>query len=84
MRHNTLRDTEAALLREACHDVRLEPNLIRIQNEETMPSTSTEDRARLEISAHGVWSNMERVFFDIRVTHPNNPSNCTKALRQIY
>ena len=87
MRHNSLRDTEASLLREACHDVRLEPELIPLQQDEDMmmaSSTATQDRARLDISASGVWCNMERVFFDIRVTHPNNPSNCNKSLRQIY
>ena len=84
MRHNILRDTEATLMREACHDVKIEPELIRVENEEMMSSTATQDRARLDISARGVWCNMERVFFDIRVTHPNNPSNRTKSLNQIY
>ena len=27
---------------------------------------------------------MERTFFDVRVTHPNTQSNCSKSLRKIY
>ena len=84
MRHNALRNAEAALLKEVCHDVRLEPELIPIQGEELHSSTALQDRARLDISARGVWSHMERVFYDVRVTHPNTRSNCDKSLRQIY
>ena len=72
-------------LREACRDVKTEPELIPLENETLMyASTATEDRARLDISARGVWGNMERVFFDVRVTHPNTLSNRNKPLRQIY
>ena len=84
MRHNSLRNTEAALLQEVCHDVTIEPSLIPINGEEFAASTSTEDQARLDISARGVWSPMERVFLDVRVTHPNTPTNRPKSLRQIY
>ena len=27
---------------------------------------------------------MERTFFDVKVTHPNTQSNCSKSLRKIY
>ena len=84
MRHNALRNAEAALMKEVCHDVRLEPELIPIQGEELHSGTAGQDRARLDISARGVWCQMERVFFDVRVTHPNTRSNRDKSLRQIF
>ena len=84
MRHNALRNAEAALLQEVCHDVKIEPSLIPVNGEEFLASTSTEDHARLDISARGVWSPMERVFIDVRVTHPNTQTNGSKSLRQIY
>ena len=84
MRHNALRNAEAALLEEVCHDIRVEPDLIPIEGEILHSGTTTADRARLDISGHGVWSQMERVFFDVRVTHPNTRSNRSKSLRQIF
>ena len=84
MRHNALRNTEAALLNEVCRDVNIEPDLIPVDDEELRSSTTSQDRAKLDISARGVYGQMERVFFDVRVTHPNTQTNCTKSLRQIY
>ena len=87
LRHNALRNTEAALLKEVCHDVKIEPVLMPIEETDDffqLASTSTEDNARLDISARGVWSPMDRVFFDIRVTHPNTLSNERKPPIQIY
>ena len=84
LRHNVLRDTEAALLREVCHDVRTEPGLIPVENEILSMATSQEENARLDVSARGVWSSMDRVFFDIRVTHPNTLTNEGKSPAQIY
>ena len=84
MRHNALRNTEAELMKQVCQDVKLEPELIPIEGEQMRTSTATQDKVRLDISARGVWNPMERVFFDVRVTHPNTQSNRSKALRQIY
>ena len=47
MRHNALRDTEADLMKEVCRDVKIEPALIPIPNEQT------QDQARCDISAQG-------------------------------
>ena len=84
MRHNTLRDTEAKLLEEACRDVEIEPSLIPVDGEELQRGTTVQDGARLDISARGLWNPLERVFFDVRVTHPNTQTNVSKPLRQIY
>lgn len=83
MRHNRIRDAEAHILREVCKDVRVEPELLPIGN---MPveSTNTSEKARLDVSAVGIWSQMERTFLDIRVTHPNSPSYKGKDIAKVY
>ena len=84
MRHNALRDREAAFLREICKDVKTEPNLLPTDADDLSHRTISTDGARLDISARGVWSTFERTFFDIRITHPNAPSNQQKTLAQLY
>lgn len=82
MRHNALRDTEAKFMQEVCRDVKIEPELIQIERE--MIQGNTAPKARLDISARGVWSQCEKTFFDVRVTHPNAESHRSKSLQQIY
>ena len=83
MRHNNIRDLEASLLKEVCKDVKVEPELLPIGNVETQ-SSNRADKARLDVSAVGVWSSMERTFLDVRVMHPNSPSYIDKTPDQIY
>ena len=42
------------------------------------------EHARLDVAARGVWSQYDRSFVDIRVTHPNCLSNSDKTLKEIY
>ena len=42
------------------------------------------DRARLDVSAVGLWSSHEKTFLDVRVVHPNSPSYIDKTPEQIY
>ena len=84
MRHNALRDAEASLLKEVCRDVCIEPVLLPVNEEELNSQTNGAPKARLDISARGVWSAGERTFFDARVTHANSGSNRGKSLEQIY
>merc|ERR1712224_346401 len=42
------------------------------------------ENARLDVAARGVWSQYDRSFVDIRVTHPNCLSNSGKTLKGIY
>ena len=81
MRHNALRDIEGELLRNICKDVKIEPQLIPNQNEN---AGSNAEGARLDISAIGLWSNHERTFFDVRVTHPTAISHMKKPLAYLY
>ncbi len=57
VRRIALRDTDAALLREVCRDVRTEPSLLPVPTNKSChpPSTNTKDQARLDIVATGLW-----------------------------
>ena len=82
MRHNNIRDLTASLLREVCRDVKIEPELLPIENS---GNTSKEpEKARADVSAIGVWSSMERTFLDVRVTHPHSPSFAGLTSEQLY
>ena len=83
MRHNNIRDLEASLLKEICKDVKVEPELLPLNNSETQ-SSNVAEKARLDVSAVGVWSSMERTFLDIRVMHPNSPSYMAITPDQLY
>ena len=73
---STIRDTTAKLLEEVCYDVQIEPRLIPIsgENEEVYDAVrgNVAEHARLDVAARGVWSQYDRSFVDIRVTHPNS------------
>ena len=83
MRHNNIRDFEASLLREICKDVKVEPMLLPV-GETTTRSSNLAEKARLDVSAVGVWSSMERTFLDVRVVHLNSPSYINQTPEQTY
>ena len=83
MRHNMIRDLEANILKDVCKDVRIEPELLPIVGTSTS-SNNLALKARLDVSAVGVWSPMERTFLDVRVVHPNCPTNRGKTIEKIY
>ena len=83
MRHNRIRDLEASILKDVCKDVKVEPQLIPVGNR-VVESTNSAEGARLDVSAIGVWSPMERTFLDVRVVHPNSPSYRGKSIKDIY
>ena len=84
MRHNEVRDAEAELLREVCRDVQVEPALIPLSGQQFSRSSNHSDLARLDISARGLWSPMEKAFLDVRIFHSNAESNRSKSLPQLY
>ena len=83
MRHNNVRDLEANLLKEVCKDVKVEPELLPIGDTETSSSNDAE-KARLDVSAVGIWSSTERTFLDVRVMHPNSPSYLNATPDHLY
>ena len=83
MRHNKLRDLEAELMRQVCNDVRIEPELLPLENDEIVNGNRAK-KARLDVSGNGVWGPQEKTFLDIRVMHPNSESYMNKDIRQVY
>ena len=86
IRHNELRDITAALLKEVCTDVTVEPSLQPLTGEALDMRTSIRgDEGRLDISARGFWgSRFERAFYDVRVFNPCAPSNRTQQIAATY
>ena len=85
IRHNKIRDTEARIMQEVAFDVKTEPGLQTLsRNINLTPGTKTEDNARLDISARGIFSSHELTFFDVRITNPNAPSNRSLTLSGVY
>ena len=86
LRHNAIRDTAALIMREAgCVDVQIEPGLQDCSTDTSLRHrTNTQAGARLDVSARGIFGTFERTFCDVRVTHPNCPSNAYKPVADIY
>ena len=80
IRHNELRDLTALLLTKVCHNVATEPRLQPLSGESlSHRSAITTDNARLDIRARGFWSAAQDAYFDVRVFHPNAPSNSSRT-----
>ena len=61
-----------------------EPKLIPLSGEQLRYiSAVVSDDARLGIVARGVWSTLDKTFFDVRVFHPGADSNAG-ALKKVY
>ena len=85
IRHNEIRDITASLLTEVCHKVATEPCLQSLSGETfDLRSANVADNARLDIRARGFWNAAQDAFFDVRVFHPNAPSNRSTNLQAAY
>ena len=60
MRHNSVRDSAAQIMREVCRDVQIEPTLLPINENDFKGKVSTADNARLFISVRGLWNSCEK------------------------
>ena len=83
MRHNRVRDLEATLMKEVCHNVQVEPELLPIDNDVPRPGNSKQ-KARLDVAGVGVWGAYEKTFLDIRIMHPNAPTYANKPIEEVY
>ena len=56
-----------------CHDVQIEPKLQSLDGEIfSSNSTTTDDDARLDIKANGLWGcRFNRTFFDVKIFNPH-------------
>ena len=73
MSNNEIRETFATLMSEVCFDVEIEPKLQLLQGERFVNnSTITDEDARLDIKANGLWgSRSSRTFCDVKVFNPH-------------
>ena len=72
MRHDAIRDTFSELMNEVCYDVEIEPHLQSLQGESfDHRTTTTEDEARLDIKANGLWeTRFSKTYFDVNIFNP--------------
>jgi len=86
MRHNSVRDSRAQIMREVCRDVQTKPTLLPINENDFERKVNTADNARLDISARGrgLWNSCEKTFSDIRITYPTSQSYSGKSLAGVY
>ena len=69
----------ASLLKEVCHDVRIEPSLQKLTGEKFKQRTvNTSDEARLDVAKRGFWVAGQTAFSVIRVFY----SNATRCVNQ--
>ena len=93
IRHNEVRDTFAKFMDEVCFDVDIEPTLQPMQGESfDNKTTTTEDEARLDIKANGLWGHcFTRYFFDVKIFNPlaktskklNDPYKYHESLKKL-
>ena len=62
LRHNEVRDITLELLDEMCVDVRKEPILQEVKNEDLTWEANKSKEARLDISALNFWTTGQRAF----------------------
>ena len=83
LNYNKIRDLNAEFLREVCHDVQVEPELIPI-NQTEMIAGNVAERARLDVSARGLWGPFQKTMMDVRIFHPNADSYKNRDIKSVY
>ena len=71
MRHNRVRDLEASLMREVCHNVQVEPELLPIESD-ALRRGNIAEKARLDVAGVGVWGAYGKNIF----RHPDHAPQC--------
>ena len=84
IRHDAVRDTVADIMKDVCHDVHVEPQLLPVTGEDLPPETCRADGARADISAVGLWQPLNRAFLDIKVVNPYAQTNAAMELGAMY
>ena len=85
LRHNRLRNITASLLKEVCHDFRIEIILQKLTGKQFEQRTAnTLDASRLDVAARGFWTAGQIAFFDIRVFYSNATRYANQSLQQCY
>ena len=84
VRHDSIRNFEAKLLKQVCNDVQLEPPLQPVpEGTHFLASANIRGDARLDIRAKSFWREGQNAFFDVRVTNADNASQKDKPLKSV-
>jgi hypothetical protein len=86
IQHNEVRDTVAAVLKEAGYKaVEIEPRLQPLSGEFfEYKSAVRDDEARSDVKCNGFWRAMRSAFFDIKVVSPYAKSNAHLSNPSMY
>ena len=85
MRHDDPTTFLAKCMKEAYHDVELEPPLQPLTGETLRHLTAnSEPDARADIRVRGFWTDGRNAFFDTRVFYPHAPSYRSRGLQSLY
>ena len=84
MRHNELRESFVNLLSDVCHDVQIEPHLQPLQGETFTLKSTTDDAARLDINADGLWeSRFNKSYIDVKIFN-SLAKSCPESSSEAY
>ena len=84
IRHDSIRNFEAQLLKQVCNDVQVEPLLQPVPEGMIFhASANTRKDARLDVRAKSFWREGQNAFFDVRVTNADNMSQRDKPIKTI-
>ena len=83
VRHDEIRDFEAALLSKVCSDVATEPSLQPIANEQLPRGSVAGNDARLDVRARGFWRRGQNAFFDVRITNVDAQSQINQSVESV-
>ena len=85
MRHNDVRDITADLLKLACNDVEIEPELTPLTGENfKLKTTNTSDEARVDVSARGFWTKGKKLYGDVKIFNPLAKSYKNTSLKNAH
>ena len=83
IRHNEVRDFEAALLSKVCNDVEAEPPLQPVTGEILPTATAAGNDAKPDVRARGFWRRGQNAYFDVLVTNASAASHANKPLKAV-
>lgn len=83
IRHNEIRDFEAALLSKVCNDVETEPPLQPLTGEVLPTAGAAGDDAKADVRARGFWRPGQNAYFDVLVTNASAVSHANKPLKAV-
>ena len=86
LRHNEIRDVTAELVNEICKDVKVEPLLQPLNNDNgnLQKSAISSDEARADLSMLGFWQRGQRAFLDFKVINPHARCYQNQSLSSMF